>query len=272
MLRFYQIIWVDATSAETIQLSLRDIASDPEAKARNIKDSTESVLRWLSRIDDEILIVFDNANADIAEYIPSGNRGNILFTSRDMALRCYVPDEALAKIEDMDEEEAILLLLKLASLDWSHTELREVARPIVKELFFLPLAVHQAGASISSSLCQIDAYLQVYSRYRQKLLANPNFKGESNYGCSVCETWDLSLMAIKAQMTKAAEAAISILQTFSFFHHENITEEIMKRAAEALKTLSDDDESQQMQNHPSHRLLQCDGDGHWDPLYFNEGI
>ena len=252
MLRFYRIIWVDATSAETIQLSLRDIASDPEAKALNIEDSTESVLRWLSRMDDDILIVFNNANADIAEYIPLGNRGNILFTSRDMALRCCVPDEALAKIKDMDDKEAISLLLKSASLDWSHTELWEVARPIVKELFFLPLAVHQAGASISSGLCQIDAYLQVYSQYRQKLLADPNFKGVSNHGRSVCETWDLSLMAIKAQMTKVAEAAISILQTFSFFHHKNITEEIMKQAAEALKTPSDDDESQQMQNHLSH--------------------
>ena len=195
-----------------------------------------------------------------------------MFTSCDMALRCYVPDEALAKIEDMDNEEAISLLLKSASLDWSHMELREVARPIVKELFFLPLAVHQAGASISSGLCQIDDYLQVYSQYHQKLLADPNFKGASNYGRSVCETWDLSLTAIKAQMTKVAEAAISILQTFSFFHHENITEEIMKRAAEALKTPSNDNESQQMQNHPFHQLLQCDRDSHWDPLYFKEGI
>ena len=125
MLRFYRIIWVDATSAETIQLSLRDIASDPEAKALNVEDSTESVLRWLSRIDDEILILFDNANADIAEYIPSGNRGNILFTSRDMALRRYVPDEALAMIEDMDEEEAISLLLKSASLEIGRASCRE---------------------------------------------------------------------------------------------------------------------------------------------------
>ena len=148
MVRFGRIIWVDASSTETIQLSLRDFTvSDPEAKAQNVGDSTELVLRWFSRIDDEWLIVFDNANAEIAKYIPSGNQGNILFTSCDMALGHHVPDEARDKVEDMDEEDAISLLLKSASLDGSCTELQEAARPIVKELLFLPLAVHQAGAS-----------------------------------------------------------------------------------------------------------------------------
>ena len=272
MLRFYRIIWVDATSAETIQLSLRDVAGDPEAKYWNVEDSTESVLRWLSRIEDEWLIIFDNANADIAKYIPSGNRGNVLFTSRDMALRRHVPNEAFAKVEDMDEDDAISLLLKSAFLDGSRMELRETARPIVKELLFLPLAVDQAGGSIANGVCYINDYLRIYSQHRQKLLADPTFKGASNYGRTVHATFDLSLTAIKAQMTEAAEAAISIIQTFSFFHHEGITEEIMKRAAEASKKSSDDDESQQMQNHPSYRLLQCDKDGRWDPFYFTKGI
>jgi len=32
--------------------------------------------------------------------------------------------------------------------------------------------------------------------------------------------------------TRAAESAIFILQTFAFFHHDHIMEEIIKRAAE----------------------------------------
>ena len=272
MVRFYQIIWVDATSTETIELSLRDIAGDPEAKAQNVGDSTESVLQWLSRRDGECLIVFDDANADITKYIPSGNRGNILFTSHDIALRRYVPDEAFAKVEDMDEEDAISLLLKSAFLDGSRLELREAARPIVKELLFLPLAVDQAGASIANGSCCIDDYLRMYSQHHQELLDDPTFKGASNYNRTAYRTWNVSLTVIKAQMTEAAVAAISILQIFSFIHHENISEEIMKRAAEALKTPSDDEESQKMKNNLSYRLLQCDKDGHWDPFYFRKGI
>ena len=55
--------------------------------------------------------MLDDANADIAKYIPSGNRGNVLFTSRDMDLERHVPNEALAEVEDMDEEDAISLLV-----------------------------------------------------------------------------------------------------------------------------------------------------------------
>ena len=184
----------------------------------------------------------------------------------------HVPNKALAEVEDMDEEDAISLLLTSAFPHRSRTELREAARPIVRELLFLPLAVDQAGASIANGLCYIDDYLQTYSKHRQKLLDDPKFKGASNYDRTVYGTLNLSLTAIKAQMTEAAEAAISILQIFSIFHHEHITEEIMKCAAEASKTPSDDGESQQMQNHLYHRLLQCDEDGRWDSLYFREGI
>ena len=169
-----------------------------------------------------------------------------------MALGHHVPNEACDKVEDMDEEDSILLLLKSASLDKSCMELLEAARPIVKELMFLPLAVHQAGASIASGLCHINDYLRIYSQHRQKLLADPTFKGASNYSHAVYGTWDLALAVIKAQKTEAALAAISILQTFSIFHHENITEEIMKRAAEASKEPRDDDQSRQMQTHLSH--------------------
>ena len=172
----------------------------------------------------------------------------------------------------MDEEDAISLLLKSAFLDGSCMELREAARPIVKELLFLPLTVDQARASIANSPCCIDDYLRMYSQHHQELLDNRTFKGALNYDRTAYRTWNVSLTAIKAQNTEVAEAAISILQIFSFFHHENISEEIMKRAAEAHKTPSDDDESQQMKNHLSHRLLHCDKDGHWDLFYFRKGI
>ena len=169
-----------------------------------------------------------------------------------MALGHHVPNEACDKVEDMDEEDSISLLLKSASLDKSRMELLEAARPIVKKLMFLPLAVHQAGASIASGLCHINDYLQIYSQHRQKLLADPTFKGASNYSHAVYGTWDLALAVIKAQKTEAALATISILQTFSIFHHKNITKEIMKRAAEASKEPRDDDQSRQMQTHLSH--------------------
>ena len=173
MVRFGRIIWVDATSAETIQLSLRDLAvSDPEAKSWKVEDSTGSVLRWPSRIDDEWFIVFDNANANISHRETGA-------TSCLLAVWRHVPDEARVKIEDIDED-AVSLLLNSAFFDEPRTELREAARSIAGELLFLPLAVHQAGASIASGLFHIDDYLRTYSQHHQKLLADPTFKGAPN--------------------------------------------------------------------------------------------
>jgi len=211
-----------------MELSLRDIATDPDARASGVERSAKSVLQWLSRIEHDWLIVFDNASGDcdgVAKYIPQGNRGNILFTSRNMSLARHVSLGALVEIDSMDEDDAIALLLKSSLCSM---ELRQAARAIVKELCCLPLAVDQAGAAIASGLCNMDDYLQRYSQHRQALLGDATFKGASDYGCAVYGTWDLSFMAINTMGTAAAESAIFILQTFAFFHHENIAEDIIR--------------------------------------------
>src|SRR5580698_4788765 len=165
---FWRIFWIDATSLETIKLSFHIIAGDPEARSSGVENSVESALQWISRSSYEWLLVFDNANGDpdmISNFIPLGNRGNILITSRNPDMRRDVPSGAWANVDNMDEEEAISLLLKAAFLDVSSDELREVSRPIVKELRSLPLAVDQAGAAIASGFCNIHNYLQMYTKH-----------------------------------------------------------------------------------------------------------
>jgi tetratricopeptide (TPR) repeat protein len=262
-----------------MELSLQDIASDRDARTSGVEHSTKSVLQWLSMTDREWLIVFDNADDDphmLSKYMPAGNRGNILFTSRNPGVSRYVSREACVEVDHMEEEDAILLLLNSALLDTASAELREAARPIVNELCLLPLAVDQAGAAIRSGLSNIDDYLDIYSRRRQELLADPIFQGASNYGRAVYGTWDLSFMMIKNRATEEAESAIFILQTFAFFHHENIMEEMFKRAAEELKapTAAAENPSRLLlqANNLPHQLLQLDRGGSWDPLFFRQGI
>jgi len=136
------------------------------------------------QVEHDWLIVFDNAtgeNDGLAQYIPQGDRGNILFTSRNLSLARYVSHHAWLEIDSMEEEDAISLLLKSSREEYS-TQSRETARPIVKELCCLPLALDQAGAAIASGLCRIDDYLHRYSQHRHTLLADPTFRGASNYG------------------------------------------------------------------------------------------
>src|ERR1700733_3026969 len=78
--RFRKIFWIDATHEETIKLSFENIAKDPEASAVGVTDM-ESVIQWLSGMDLNWLLVFDNADGKpnmVAKYLPAGNRGNVL--------------------------------------------------------------------------------------------------------------------------------------------------------------------------------------------------
>ena len=289
VLRFWRIFWIDASSNETATQSFRDIATgDPEAQTSGVEMSLQSILQWISRVDHEWLLVFDNADGEpdmVDKFTPPGNRGNLLITSRNPDMRRNVPSGDWAMVDEMEEEDAISLLLKAAFLDQFSDELRYASRSIVTELCFLPLAVDQAGAAIASGLCDIHSYLQMYTKHRLELLDDPSFKGASKYGCAVYGTWDLSFTATKARTTtmgynlmdaQAAESAILILQTFAFLHHENIMEAIFEKAAEAWEesgySNSESGHSSQMTPSLSCQLLQLDREGTWDAFFFRRGI
>jgi hypothetical protein len=150
-----------------------------------------SVIHWLSEMDSNWLLIFDNADGKpnmISKSLPPGNSGNVQITSRNPEMKCNVSSGAWIEVEDMEEEDAISLLLKAAFLDDMSEELRQASSPIVKELCFLPLAVDQAGAVVACGLSDVDDYLQTYSECHQTLLAHSSFKGASNYGCAVYTT------------------------------------------------------------------------------------
>jgi hypothetical protein len=191
--------------------------------------------------------------------------------------------ETSIKVEDMGEEDAISLLLKSAWLDESSPEMQKAASPIATALCFFPLAIDQAGAAIRSGLCTIDDYLTMYLEHRQQLMGHLSYEGALNYGHAVYATWDLSFAAIETKAAgshfvdaEAVKSAIAILQTFAFFHHDNIPEEIFKRAAEASRKLEDEINSEDSAEQKSYDfldpLLQQGKNGGWNPLFFRNGI
>src|ERR1700733_1388903 len=237
-----------------------------------------SVIHWLSEIDSNWLLIFDNADGKpsmVSKSLPPGDQGNILITSRNPEMKCNVSPSAWIKVEEMEEEDAISLLLKAAAFgDETSEELIQASKPIVTVLCFLPLAVDQAGAAIACGLCDLGNYLELYSGFRQTLLAHPLFEGASNYGRAVYATWEMSFLALEAKAAKgkskldaqAAESAIAILQTFAFLHFDGISEDIFRRAAEAP-----DVRLRATSNLPC-QLLVCNKSGNWDQPFFREGI
>jgi hypothetical protein len=168
--RFSHIFWIDASSEDAITLGLKGLCFHPDFKvAASLNSvSSQSALAWISSLQSNWLLVFDNADGGpevVQKFIPSGSKGNILVTSRNKSLSL--------------------------------------------------------------------------SQHRVRLMSHPMFKGASQYNHTVYETWDLSLCEIESRARRktssqdgnAAHAAILILQTAAFFHHENILEAIFRKAS-----------------------------------------
>ena len=232
-------------------------------------------------------MIFDNADnltpEELEPYFPSGLGGNILITSRNSGLKHLTLHENSLEVKEMEENDAISLLLKAACLDESQEDLQTEASKIVNELFCIPLAIDQAGAFIAFGDTDIRDYLDEYSQYRERLLSYPAFKGTSKYNRSVYGTWELAFKQIQeraksgdAQRAEAAKSAMFLLATFSFFHFDGITEEFFSYAATQEHEEYGDNKQQSALPLASsiidHILLQLQSTGIWDNFIFKEGV
>ena len=189
--RFSHVFWIDASSEDTIAVGLKGLCSHPEAKAAGISVSFKSALIWIASLQDEWLLVFDNADGApevVEKFIPSGSQGNILITSRNRSLGHVISYKNSLEVDQMAENEAISLLVKASHLAELPENVYNIAQQIVNQLCCLPLAVDQAGASIEAGLCNIDDYLEHLSQHRKNLMNHPSFRGASQYNCTVYET------------------------------------------------------------------------------------
>ena len=228
-------------------------------------------------------MVFDNADvlspAELEAYLPPGRGGNILITSCNSAMRSLTSPENSLEVTEMEENDAIELLLRASFLDLSSKEFQAEASKIVKKLFCLPFAIDQAGSYIASGATTIGDYLAKYSEHRKTLLSHSDFSGASKYNRTVYETWELSYKEIQGRAksndshkANAANSAIILLELFPFFHHGGITEEIFFYAAlQECKEISHL-KLPLASSLLDRRLLALNKLGTWDNFVFREGI
>ena len=275
---FSSVFWIDASSAGTITQALKGICNLPAAQSSGLDGSPESALHWIGLLKENYIMVFDNADVlsptELEAYLPPGRGGNILITSRNSTMRNLTLPENSLEVTEMEENDAIELLLKASYLNPSLMEFQAEASKIVKELFCLPLAIDQAGAYIASGATTIGDYLEKYSDHRQTLLSHSEFTGASKYNRSVYGTWELSYQEIQkraqsddSHKANAAKSAMLLLELFSFFHHEGITEKIFSYAA-----LQEDEETSNpvlplASSILDRRLLPLNKRGTWELSY-----
>jgi predicted RNA-binding protein Jag len=239
----------------------------------------------MSFLQEGWLIVFDNATPPsevVEKFIPPGNGGNILITSRNIFMERIVSSENRIEIKEMKEADAISLLLKSSRLDPLPEHLED-AKKIVTGLCGIPLAIDHAGAYIEAGKCDIDQYLRQFSAHRQALMSDA-FTGASKYNKTIYGTMDESFKEIEKRASghstlkdaQAAQAAILILQICAFYHHTSISKDIFRSAAE--ESIKQDVNSDRFRKLPQavtsldYTLLRLDNDGNWDEFIFGQGI
>ncbi|KIJ51985.1 hypothetical protein M422DRAFT_243560 [Sphaerobolus stellatus SS14] len=235
------IFWIDGSSDETIMNSFKSIAEEAmpkKEKENSDKDIMKNVLLSLSCLSYPWLAVFDNADGPLPtleKYIPKGNYGHILTTSRLQAMGHLTSFSSSQEVIVMSNEDAISLLLKAANIQDPTDDDCKEATELVDRLGHLPLAIDIAGSYIQMTSCSIHQYLKLYQESRAGLLRNES--DEDFYGHTVYGAWDLTFDKIQSQAKEgkvAAKTAICILETVAFLHHQSISMEIFERAAEGF--------------------------------------
>ena len=235
--------------------------------------SLQSALSWFESLDSESLLIFDGAddmNA-ISGLLPPGIHGNVLYISRNHMARA-LPSNQVLRVDRLDENEAVDLLLKAAHVEVS-LQNKHLAAQIANALDYLALAVDQAGACIRGGQYRIEEYLTAFDKRRKDLMSNNFYHGASTYEQAAYTTWDLSYRAIEIRVEQraddGAQCALELLNIFAFFHFENIMEDTFRRAAEvdgeigSDRTLHEDEKIKSL-FHLDHNT--------WDNYSFRRGI
>ena len=239
VIRFWGIFWIDASSVENAESTLAQLG-----RLGGLDESCGAGMHWLTGLENPWLLVIDNADdplVDYARFFPAGDRGHILLTTRNSDCKILATAGSY-ELNDMDEEDAISLLLKATQIpDVNDKNARLMAMPIVKTLGCLPLALIQAGASIRQGICSLEDYVELFVSYKKRLMSDQPVQGADNYRYTIYTTWEVSVQMIECLSSETAKDAVQILQVLAFLHFEQVPNVLFERAWNNRKTSQRDD-------------------------------
>ena len=162
----YAIVWwVRSEDSPTLAGDYAALAAElgfPEGDAADQSATVLAVRRWLEQ-NSGWLLVFDNAqeSAAIRGYMPGGNTGHVLITSRSQAWGAVA--EPLP-MHEFERAESLEFLLSRTGQD------DKAAANLAEELGDLPLALEQAAAYIEQTGQTIAGYLTLFEQRHRELL------------------------------------------------------------------------------------------------------
>jgi tetratricopeptide repeat protein len=182
------------------QLGARDVL--------DTKDPVASVHSVLAVLEDEWLLVFDNALdwESVAAFLPPTGRGRVLITSQSS----HWPPRMALEVPVLRTEAAVDLLIKrTGDLD------EQAARELAIELDGLPLAIEQAAAYMLAVGDTITEYLASFRQRRADMLARGKPTG---YSKTLATTWTLAFHRLRVTEPRA----IGLLRLLAHYAPEAI--------------------------------------------------
>ena len=230
------------SSEQSAERDFRNIAKRADLKHQE-SSVFQEVKTWLANLSEEWLLILDNADdprLDTSQYLPPGDRGKILITTKNCTIWNHAAN-ATYELEGMDLEDASsLLLTEYAAASPRNADLREereMVEQVVNLLGCLPLAIRHTAAVISQCGYTLEYYCQIFEHDRKRLLEDRPYQKSGER--TIFLTYGISLRTIREIGGDAADCAVRLLETFSFFHRDSISERIFRLAFDRSRSASD---------------------------------
>ena len=235
------IFWVQGSGVLKFSEGFRAIAQHAQIPPASTKTDEKgfllSVRRWFeSPNSGSWILVVDNAdneadfignNSPIAEFIPQGINGTLIFTTRS---RLVASRQGCRMIEvgRMGEEEATELFSKrFHSWDSLRDKEKEHIAAILGSVYHLPLAVVGSAAYMTETTTSPFTYRTILQENEERmkyLLSRPFCDIQREGGTeSILGTYFITFDQIRQQMPLAAD----LLRLMAFFNHQKIPEELL---------------------------------------------
>jgi tetratricopeptide (TPR) repeat protein len=243
---YARIIWLNAGSRETLISDVARLAREiniPGCSDENQNIVVRGFLTWLE-IQRNWLLILDNVEdiALVRSYMPRGNQGHLLLTTRRQAVGGAIEGISL---DAMDEETGATFLLKRAkriAVDLPPEQIpakeMQPAIHLSNVLGGLPLALDQAGGYIERKQCSLERYLQIYEQAHERLLAESGFPEDTtDYKHTVATIWSLSFQQVA--QGKHGQAATDLLRLCAFLAPDDIPVSMFETDASDVSDVSD---------------------------------
>ena len=221
----YDIVWwVRSEEPATLTSDYASLAKAldlPEKEAADQLLIIKAVKQWLEQ-HPKWLLVFDNAKerADVRKYIPQGETGNVLITSRNAN---WLGTATPLDVKVLERSESIDLLLKRTG----YTD-REASNALADALGDLPLALEQAGAYMDATRRSLSDYLKMFTTRKNELWdrAGP----PSDYRDTVATTWNIAFDEVMQLSSPGAD----LLNLCAFLAPDDIPVELLNLGVQFL--------------------------------------